>query len=81
MDEWIKLRQELNKHHLSRLGEKLLPEIILKLRREARKLNAETVAAEVEAAVIRHRAAKSAEKKKLLGYKQPGKAGRKPNRG
>ena len=56
MDEWIKLRRELKKHHLSPLGEKLLPEVILKLSTKGRKLNAETVAAEVEAAVIRRRA-------------------------
>ncbi len=56
MDDWVKLRQELKKHHLSQLGEKLLPEVISKLRTKGRKLNAETVAAEVEAAVIRHRA-------------------------
>ena len=56
MDDWVKLRQELKKHHLSQLGEKLLPEVISNLRTKGRKVNAETVAAEVEAAVIRRRA-------------------------
>ena len=74
MDEWIKLRRELNKHHLSPLGEKLLPEVILKLSTKGRKLNAETVAAEVEAAVIRHRAKSASVAKDKLKERARNKA-------
>ena len=79
MDDWIKLRQELKKHHLSQLEEKLLSEVISKLRTKGCRLNADTVAAEVKAAVVRHNT-KSAEKKKLFVLKKRGKAERKPRR-
>ena len=74
MDDWIKLRQELQKHHLLQLENKFLSEVISKLRTKGCKVNADTVVAEVKAAVIRHRA-KGAEKNKFVerGRNKPGR--------